>query len=68
MRKIVLAALLSMILVPGAATVAFAANPSGHDGHTTDGGGGGSGKGEHDNHYTCPPDSSPDNQHDRTPA
>jgi hypothetical protein len=52
MRKALLVALFSLILVPGTAYRAWADNPSGHDNHGTEGGKGGGNPDNHDNNST----------------
>jgi hypothetical protein len=52
MRKTLLVALFSLILVPGTAHWAWAGNPSGHDNHGTESGGGGGNPEGHDNNET----------------
>lgn len=58
-RRAILLGVATLLAVPAFAGVAMAGK---HDGHDTSGGGG-SGRGEHDNHFTCPP-TPPDDQHD----
>ncbi len=60
-RRAVLLGLATLLAVPAFASVAMAGK---HDGHDTSGGGS-SGRGEHDSHWTCPPSTPPDDEHDR---
>ncbi len=52
MRKVLLVALFSLILVPGTAHVTWASNPKGHDNNGTESGGGGGNPDGHDNNGT----------------
>jgi len=59
-RRSVLLGIATLLAIPAFAGVAMAGK---HDGHDTEGGGS-SGRGEHDNHFTCPPSPPVDDQHD----
>ena len=67
MRKAILAGFLSLLLIPGAATLARADNPGNHDNHGTESGGGGGNPNDHDQQDTegSKPSGNPTN-HDQT--